>query len=173
MWVAAALVERAVPLLCIDAHICRVSAGVASGFLKVGSALAAQRGQPIAAAAGASGDKQAVGNGDPAPPASSGGMFDKGAYFIGKAVWGKGYGTLLQRMKEAKDAGSSFHLDCFGKGEDLDEVCRCCSRFAVAGSVSYHQSLRSLREVNPRAWVPFMHAKINRACAPQKVWRWL
>jgi digalactosyldiacylglycerol synthase len=63
-----------------------------------------------------------VGNGDPAPPASSKGMFDKGAYFIGKAVWGKGYGTLLQRMKEAKDAGSSFQLDCFGSGEDDAEV---------------------------------------------------
>lgn len=106
----------------MGALICSVSAGVASGFLKVGSALAAQRGQPIAAAAGAGGDQQAVGNGDPAPPGSSEGMFDKGAYFIGKAVWGKGYGTLLQRMREAKDAGSSFQLDCFGSGEDDAEV---------------------------------------------------
>jgi hypothetical protein len=105
------------------AHICGVSAGVASGFLEVGSALAAQRGQPIAAAR-TDGSQQAVGNGDPAPQDSGEGMFDKGAYFIGKAVWGKGYGTLLQRMKEAKDAGSSFQLDCFGSGEDDDEVIR-------------------------------------------------
>lgn len=108
-----------------SAHPGRVSAGVASGFLKVGSALAAQRRQPIAAAAAADGDQQSIGNGD-SPPASSIGIFDKNAYFIGKAVWGKGYGTLLQRMKEAKDAGSSFQLDCFGSGEDDDEVTKCC-----------------------------------------------
>ena len=87
--------------------------------------MAAQRGQPIAAAAAADGDQQSIGNGD-SPPASSIGIFDKNAYFIGKAVWGKGYGTLLQRMKEAKDAGSSFQLDCFGSGEDDDEVTKCC-----------------------------------------------
>jgi hypothetical protein len=109
----------AVRLLPMHTSAC---AGVASGFLEVGSAVAAQRGQPIAAAAGGDGHQQAVGNGDSAPLADGEGSFDKGAYFIGKAVWGKGYGTLLQRMKEAKDAGNNFHLDCFGSGEDSDEV---------------------------------------------------
>lgn len=40
----------------------------------------------------------------------------------GKAVWGKGYRTLQDHMKAAQDAGSSFHLDCFGSGEDQEEV---------------------------------------------------
>jgi hypothetical protein len=100
--------------------------------------LAAQRGQPIAAAAGLHEGQQADGNGDAAPLAGGQGSFDKGAYFIGKAVWGKGYGTLLQRMKEAKDAGSSFHLDCFGSGEDGDEV----PRIARATPLLFMQSIR-------------------------------
>ncbi len=37
-------------------------------------------------------------------------------------MWGKGYHALFDRMKEAKDAGSNLHLDCFGSGEDLEEV---------------------------------------------------
>jgi len=37
-------------------------------------------------------------------------------------VWGKGYRTLQDHMKAAQDAGSSFHLDCFGSGEDQQEV---------------------------------------------------
>lgn len=88
----------------------------------MGRASAAQRGKPIAAVTAADGDQQADGSADSAPLADDEGSFSKGAYFIGKAVWGKGYGTLLQRMKEAKDAGSSFHLDCFGSGEGEEEV---------------------------------------------------
>jgi hypothetical protein len=112
--------------------------------------LAAQRGQPIAAAAGLS-DDQHVGNGDAAPLADGEGSFDKGAYFIGKAVWGKGYGTLLQRMKEAKDAGSSFHLDCFGSGEDEDEVpCIACAKYVIVYLRDPHLcQLLCCRDVSP------------------------
>ena len=40
----------------------------------------------------------------------------------GKAVWGKGYTDLLERLKEAKDREKSFHLDSFGSGEDEAEA---------------------------------------------------
>lgn len=97
--------------------------GVASGFLEVGKASAAQRGQLLGAPIQAAGDQQTdADSASQAPLADDEGSFDRGAYFIGKAVWGKGHGTLLQRMKEAKDAGSSFHLDCYGSGEDEEEI---------------------------------------------------
>lgn len=50
-------------------------------------------------------------------------LFPKGAYFIGKAVWGKGYGELFDRMAEANAIdGCSLQLDCYGHGEDLEEI---------------------------------------------------
>ena len=51
-------------------------------------------------------------------------MFDKGAYFIGKAVWGKGFSELLERLAEQKAArnGGAMPIDIFGTGEDLAEV---------------------------------------------------
>mmetsp|Transcript_7689 Transcript_7689/g.19740 ORF Transcript_7689/g.19740 Transcript_7689/m.19740 type:complete len:524 (+) Transcript_7689:233-1804(+) len=52
--------------------------------------------------------------------------FTKGAYFIGKAVWGKGYRELLQLMSHDREAtqgsggqAAPIHLDVFGSGEDL------------------------------------------------------
>ena len=52
-------------------------------------------------------------------------LFDKGAYFIGKAVWGKGYSELLERLAEQKAVldGKAMPIDVFGTGEDLDEAC--------------------------------------------------
>lgn len=117
---------------------------MASGFLEVGKASAAQRGKPLGAPKEAAGD---TGTALQAPLADDEGSFDKGAYFIGKAVWGKGHGTLLQRMKEARDAGSSFHLDCFGSGEDEEEVpslfflhCRCLLAITGADELKHAQS---------------------------------
>ena len=51
-------------------------------------------------------------------------LFDKGAYFIGKAVWGKGYSELLERLAEQKAArdGGAIPIDIFGTGEDLGEA---------------------------------------------------
>ena len=49
--------------------------------------------------------------------------FDKGAYFIGKAVWGKGYTELMQHMAAQKQIdGSALHMDIYGHGEDVDAV---------------------------------------------------
>ena len=51
-------------------------------------------------------------------------LFNKGAYFIGKAVWGKGYSELLERLAEQKAVrdGGAMHIDVIGTGEDLGEA---------------------------------------------------
>lgn len=104
--------------------------GVAAGFLDVGARLAAQRGHPIedskptsppSGASGAAGE-QAGSAGSPAAERSSQ-LFNKGAYFIGKAVWGKGYGELLNRMAvQKKKTGKTWHLDSYGHGEDEEAI---------------------------------------------------
>eukprot|EP00887_Chlorella_sp_A99_P006969 scaffold2.g6969.t1 len=82
--------------------------GVAESFLAVG----AQKSQP--------------------PPAGEK-RFGKGAYFIGKVVWGKGYTELLDLLSkhmsagseasaEAADGGGAIEMDCYGTGEDLPAV---------------------------------------------------
>eukprot|EP00798_Chlamydomonas_sp_ICE-L_P012526 gene12526-15742_t len=46
--------------------------------------------------------------------------FNKGAYFLGKALWAKGYTELLEVMKEHSDrTGESPSLDVFGCGPEL------------------------------------------------------
>ncbi len=53
-------------------------------------------------------------------------VFDKGCYFLGKVVWGKGFHELLTRVEEhnASPAGvtHTLELDVFGSGEDFDAV---------------------------------------------------
>ena len=49
--------------------------------------------------------------------------FGKGAYFIGKVVWAKGYTELLELLsKHHHSAEVPVHLDCYGTGEDLAAV---------------------------------------------------
>ena len=70
------------------------------------------------------GDRADAGTGKSAPGTGAP-LFDKGAYFIGKAVWGKGYSELLERLAEQKAVldGAAMPIDIFGTGEDLDEAC--------------------------------------------------
>lgn len=54
--------------------------------------------------------------------------FTKGAYFLGKALWGKGYTELLQLLAAHKAAtGDSLRVDAFGSGEDAEEIRRQAS----------------------------------------------
>lgn len=63
-----------------------------------------------------------MGGGDE-PAAAAPYSFNKGAYFIGKAVWGKGYTELLDHMAAQKDIdGSARQMDIYGFGEDMDAV---------------------------------------------------
>ncbi|XAR69825.1 Digalactosyldiacylglycerol synthase [Bertholletia excelsa] len=47
---------------------------------------------------------------------------EKGAYFLGKMVWAKGYRELIDLLAKHKNDLDSFKLDVFGNGEDAYEV---------------------------------------------------
>ncbi|CAN4118773.1 unnamed protein product [Withania somnifera] len=76
--------------------VCNVH-GVNPKFLKVGEKAAADR---------QSGQK----------------VFSKGAYFLGKMVWAKGYRELIDLLSMHKSELDGFNLDVFGNGEDAHEV---------------------------------------------------
>ncbi|XP_074579901.1 digalactosyldiacylglycerol synthase 2, chloroplastic-like [Curcuma longa] len=48
--------------------------------------------------------------------------FSKGAYFIGKMIWSKGYRELLQLLSDHQDELSELQIDLYGNGEDYDEI---------------------------------------------------
>ncbi|KAJ0985233.1 hypothetical protein J5N97_003589 [Dioscorea zingiberensis] len=48
--------------------------------------------------------------------------FTKGAYYIGKMVWSKGYKELLQLLSEHQDKLSDVQVDLYGTGEDSGQV---------------------------------------------------
>ncbi|GBG85830.1 hypothetical protein CBR_g40640 [Chara braunii] len=48
--------------------------------------------------------------------------FDKGAYFLGKMVWGKGYRELVDLVAEHRQSLDGLRLDVFGSGDDAEEV---------------------------------------------------
>ncbi|OEL35658.1 Digalactosyldiacylglycerol synthase 1, chloroplastic [Dichanthelium oligosanthes] len=48
--------------------------------------------------------------------------FSKGAYFLGKMVWAKGYRELIDLFTKQKSDLEGFKLDIYGNGEDSHEV---------------------------------------------------
>ncbi|KAJ9559039.1 LOW QUALITY PROTEIN: hypothetical protein OSB04_013653 [Centaurea solstitialis] len=48
--------------------------------------------------------------------------FSKGAYFLGKMVWAKGYRELIDLLAKQKNDLNGFNLDVYGNGEDAHEV---------------------------------------------------
>ncbi|XP_003575088.2 LOW QUALITY PROTEIN: digalactosyldiacylglycerol synthase 1, chloroplastic [Brachypodium distachyon] len=48
--------------------------------------------------------------------------FSKGAYFLGKMVWAKGYRELVDLLAKHKGDLEGFKLDVYGSGEDSQEV---------------------------------------------------
>lgn len=48
--------------------------------------------------------------------------FSKGAYFLGKMVWAKGYRELIDLLEKHRTDLDGFSLDVFGNGEDAHEV---------------------------------------------------
>ncbi|KAK1301082.1 hypothetical protein QJS10_CPB13g01462 [Acorus calamus] len=48
--------------------------------------------------------------------------FSKGAYFLGKMVWAKGYRELIDLLATHKNDLADFKLDVYGNGEDSLEV---------------------------------------------------
>ncbi|CAN6445192.1 unnamed protein product [Victoria cruziana] len=85
--------------------ICNVH-GVNPKFLKVGEKLAADRelGQQV---------------------------FSKGAYFLGKMVWAKGYRELVDLLAKHRTDLDGFNLDVYGNGEDSHEVQSTARRLSL------------------------------------------
>ncbi|KAL7618634.1 hypothetical protein Lser_V15G02233 [Lactuca serriola] len=48
--------------------------------------------------------------------------FSKGAYFLGKMVWAKGYRELIDLLSKQKNDLNGFKIDVYGNGEDANEV---------------------------------------------------
>lgn len=48
--------------------------------------------------------------------------FTKGAYYIGKMVWHKGYKELLNLLRDHQKELDGLEVDLFGTGEDSDEI---------------------------------------------------
>uniref|UniRef100_A0ACD5ZBM7 Uncharacterized protein n=1 Tax=Avena sativa TaxID=4498 RepID=A0ACD5ZBM7_AVESA len=48
--------------------------------------------------------------------------FSKGAYFLGKMVWAKGYRELVDLLAKHRSDLEGFKLDVYGSGEDSQEV---------------------------------------------------
>ena len=69
---------------------------------------------------------QARGSSDgarPSAPAPRAPGFTAGAYFIGKALWGKGYTELLALLAAHKAAtGVALRVDAYGAGEDAEDI---------------------------------------------------
>lgn len=61
--------------------------------------------------------------------------FTKGAYFIGKMIWSKGYKELLQLLKDHEKELSALEVDLFGSGEDSNEVQKAAEKLELAVSV--------------------------------------
>ncbi|GAB2271668.1 Digalactosyldiacylglycerol synthase 2, chloroplastic [Dionaea muscipula] len=68
--------------------------------------------------------KEQLENGDEA--------FTKGAYYIGKMVWNKGYRELLKLLKDHEKELSGLEVDLYGKGEDSEEVKEAAQKLKLA-----------------------------------------
>ncbi|KAL7225932.1 hypothetical protein ACSBR1_021143 [Camellia fascicularis] len=57
--------------------------------------------------------------------------FTKGAYFLGKMVWAKGYKELIDLLAKHRNDLDGFNLDVFGNGEDAREVQTTAKKLAL------------------------------------------
>ncbi|KAJ7533131.1 hypothetical protein O6H91_13G034600 [Diphasiastrum complanatum] len=64
--------------------------------------------------------------------------FSKGAYFLGKMIWGKGYRELVDLLSQHKnELEGLLDMDVFGSGEDSAEVQATAEKLGLA--ISFHQ----------------------------------
>ncbi|KAK9121547.1 hypothetical protein Syun_019164 [Stephania yunnanensis] len=61
--------------------------------------------------------------------------FTKGAYYIGKMVWSKGYRELLPLLSDNKNELSGLQVDLYGNGEDSDQVKEAAKKLGMAVNV--------------------------------------
>ncbi|KAG0622842.1 hypothetical protein M758_3G127900 [Ceratodon purpureus] len=58
--------------------------------------------------------------------------FSKGAYYLGKMIWGKGYRELVDLLAQNKEVLGNINLDLFGSGEDSDAVKAEAQKYGLA-----------------------------------------
>ena len=119
-----------------EARAARERGGVVAGAGSAGAGPSSGGKAPTpAAVAGASTGSGAAGS-PPSPGPGNGprpsvdlpggpeaSVFNRGAYFIGKAIWAKGYTELLDQLDgHAARTGERIPLDVYGSGEDLDAI---------------------------------------------------
>ena len=63
--------------------------------------------------------------------------FSKGAYFLGKMVWGKGYRELIDLLGKHKLDLNNLSMDIYGSGEDSKEVRAEAEKLGL--SLKFHQ----------------------------------
>ncbi|KAF9597818.1 hypothetical protein IFM89_021903 [Coptis chinensis] len=61
--------------------------------------------------------------------------FPKGAYYIGKMVWSKGYKELLQLLSDHQNDLTELQVDLYGSGEDSNEVQEAAEKLKLAVNV--------------------------------------
>lgn len=61
--------------------------------------------------------------------------FTKGAYYIGKMVWSKGYRELLDLLSKYQTKLTGLEVDLYGSGEDSDEVHESAKRLSLVVNV--------------------------------------
>lgn len=61
--------------------------------------------------------------------------FTKGAYYIGKMVWSKGYRELLDLLSKYQSKLVGLEVDLYGSGEDSDEVSESAKRLSLSVNV--------------------------------------
>lgn len=62
--------------------------------------------------------------------------FTKGAYYIGKMVWSKGYKELLNLLTRYQKKFSGIQVDLYGSGEDSEEVQQAAKNLSFAVTVN-------------------------------------
>lgn len=58
--------------------------------------------------------------------------FTKGAYYIGKMVWSKGYKELLRLLHDHQKELAGLEVDLYGTGEDSDQVQEAAKKLELA-----------------------------------------
>ncbi|XP_061998461.1 digalactosyldiacylglycerol synthase 2, chloroplastic [Rosa rugosa] len=58
--------------------------------------------------------------------------FSKGAYYIGKMVWNKGYKELLKLLQDHQKELAGLEVDLYGTGEDSDQVREAAEKLELA-----------------------------------------
>ncbi|WVZ85577.1 hypothetical protein U9M48_032489 [Paspalum notatum var. saurae] len=59
-------------------------------------------------------------------------VFSKGAYFLGKMVWAKGYRELIDLLSKHKKDLEGFKIDVYGNGEDSEAVQAAARNFDLS-----------------------------------------